>query len=118
MSLVSATASLDTVWTMSTFANHSIAQVATAVPDSPKWHQMYIFNDRTITERVVQRAVAHGFKALVLTIDAPVPGKRRANIIHNVTMAPPITIPNMENNTVSYNQPRAHSRGAAMQFSI
>ena len=104
---VSATASLDTVWTMSTYANHSIAQVATAVPDSLKWHQMYIFNDRIITELVVQRAVKHGFKALVLTIDAPVVGKRRANIIHKIAFAPHITIPNLANH-VSNDKPRPH----------
>lgn len=42
--------------------------------------QLYIFRDHTITEQLVRRAEKAGFKALAVTLDAPVHGKRRNEV--------------------------------------
>jgi 4-hydroxymandelate oxidase len=42
----------------------------------PLWFQLYLLPDRAFVQRLVQRAEAAGFEALVLTVDAPVQGAR------------------------------------------
>jgi (S)-mandelate dehydrogenase len=46
------------------------------------WFQLYVLNDRKITERFVDRARNAGAEALILTVDTAVPPKREYNI-HN-----------------------------------
>lgn len=49
---------------------------------SPVWAQMYLLKDRAVNENYVRLVESLGFDALVLTVDAPVYGKRereRAN---------------------------------------
>lgn len=65
---------------MSTLATSSIEEVAAAAPNAMKWFQLYIYKDRPITQSLVRRAEQAGFKALVLTVDAPVFGSRRSDI--------------------------------------
>ena len=60
---------------LSTAAGTTLEEVA-AVGDGRRWFQLYVFRDRAITERLVDRAAAPGYDALVLTVDVPVVGKR------------------------------------------
>lgn len=55
----------------------SIEEVAAAAPNAIKWLQLYVFSDRKLTLELVRRAEKAGFKALVLTVDAPTFGDRR-----------------------------------------
>jgi 4-hydroxymandelate oxidase len=41
------------------------------------WYQVYVLRDRDLTARLVSRAVAAGARALVLTADTPVVGRKR-----------------------------------------
>lgn len=43
---------------------------------SPLWFQLYIQPDRPFTLHLLERAVAAGYRAVVLTVDAPVSGLR------------------------------------------
>jgi 4-hydroxymandelate oxidase len=61
---------------VSTLATTSLEDVAAAVPDAPRWFQLYVFDDRGYAGELVDRAVAAGYRALVLTVDAPVLGYR------------------------------------------
>jgi isopentenyl diphosphate isomerase/L-lactate dehydrogenase-like FMN-dependent dehydrogenase len=60
---------------LSTAAGTTLEEVA-AVGDGRRWFQLYVFRDRSITERLIERAEAAGYDALVLTVDVPVVGKR------------------------------------------
>ncbi len=62
--------------TLSTLASTSIEDVAAAAPGSPRWFQLYVFRDRVLTQELVARAEAAGYEALVLTVDAPLLGRR------------------------------------------
>lgn len=46
------------------------------VSDAPKWMQLYIFEDRGYTERLLHRVAEAGFGAVMLTADLPVRGSR------------------------------------------
>ncbi|MGJ7609359.1 MULTISPECIES: alpha-hydroxy acid oxidase [unclassified Variovorax] len=67
---------------LSTASNTRIEDVRTAAPDATLWMQLYVMGERAIAERVVRRARAAGFEALVLTVDVPVGGLRERDLRH------------------------------------
>ena len=71
-----AAASAGTVMVVSTLATTSLEDVAAAAPDAAQWFQLYIHRDRDLTAGLVERAAAAGYRALVLTVDVPVLGRR------------------------------------------
>lgn len=71
---------------MSTLSTTSIEDVAAAAPNAHKWFQLYIYKDRKLTESLVRRAEKAGFNALVLTVDAPIFGMRRADVRNKFTL--------------------------------
>ena len=44
---------------------------------SPWWLQVYVLRDRGLTRAILDRAVAAGASALVLTVDTPIVGRKR-----------------------------------------
>lgn len=75
---------LGTIMTLSTLSTSSIEQVAKAGGSSVvKWFQLYLFVDREESLKLIRRAERAGFKALVLTVDAPKFGTRRRDIRNN-----------------------------------
>lgn len=87
-----------TTLVVSTQAGQPIEQIAEAAP-GPLWFQLYIQPDRAFTERLVARAEAAGYRALVLTIDAPVNGVRNAEARAGFTLPPHIRAVNLEGMT-------------------
>jgi 4-hydroxymandelate oxidase len=65
-----------TLLMLSTHATASIEEVAAVAPDAPRWFQLYIHRDRGIAAGLVRRAAAAGYRAVVLTVDLPVPPNR------------------------------------------
>ncbi len=60
----------------STLANDPLEAVATAMGDTPGFFQLYTPKDRDLTESLVRRAEAAGYKAIVVTLDTWVTGWR------------------------------------------
>ena len=60
---------------LSTHASTRLEEVA-SVGESPLWFQLYLQPDRGFTLELLQRAEAAGYKALVVTVDAPLKGLR------------------------------------------
>jgi 4-hydroxymandelate oxidase len=60
--------------TLSTLASATIEEVAAT--DVDRWFQLYIHRDRGLTKELVARAVAAGYSAIVLTVDAQEFGRR------------------------------------------
>ena len=65
-----------TLMCVSTVATTTPEEIATAAPGAPRWLQIYVFRDRGVSDDVIERALAAGFTALVLTADLPVYGIR------------------------------------------
>ncbi|XP_055625413.1 uncharacterized protein LOC129768057 [Toxorhynchites rutilus septentrionalis] len=91
-----AAASRGAGFTLSTIATSSIEEIAAGAPNSPKWFQLYIYKDRKLTESLVRRAEKAGFKAIVLTVDAPMFGLRRSDMRNKFSLAPHLTLANFE----------------------
>lgn len=60
---------------MSSAATATMEEVA-AAGGGRKWFQLYLFRDRDVSRRLVERAGALGFEALEVTVDNAVPGRR------------------------------------------
>ena len=65
-----------TLMCVSTVATSTPEEIAAAAPGAPRWLQIYVFRDRGVSDDVIERALAAGFTALVLTADLPVYGIR------------------------------------------
>jgi 4-hydroxymandelate oxidase len=72
---------------VSTQANTPLEEVARA-STVPLWFQLYVQPDRDFTRALVGRAEKAGYKALVLTVDAPILGARNREERVNFTLPP------------------------------
>jgi 4-hydroxymandelate oxidase len=64
------------LFTLSTISSTSMEDVAAAVPDAPRWFQLYAPSDRGACRALVERAAAAGYGAVAVTVDLPLPGNR------------------------------------------
>ena len=77
------------VYCLSTFANHSIEEVATVGPGA-RWFQLYVKEGRRASEEAVRRAAGAGYDALDLTVDLPAPGYRERELNEPVSDHDPL----------------------------
>lgn len=61
---------------LSTSSSHTMEDVAAVAPDGDRWFQLYVVGGMAYSRTLVQRAAAAGYRAIVLTVDAPVLGLR------------------------------------------
>ncbi len=80
---------------LSSLATRRLEDVAAAAPDAIRWMQVYIVRERERTEELVRRAAAHGYRALVLTVDAPVSGLRLREWRIGVRLPDDLALPNL-----------------------
>jgi 4-hydroxymandelate oxidase len=80
---------------LSSLATCPLEDVAAAAPDAPRWMQIYILRERARTEELVQRAAEYGYRALVLTVDAPVSGLRLREWRTGVHLPDDLALPNL-----------------------
>lgn len=73
---IAGTAAAGSLFVLSTRSSQRIPQVA-AQAEAPWWFQVYVMQDRDVTARLVEEAVASGARALVLTADTPFVGRKR-----------------------------------------
>src|SRR5262249_49394269 len=72
-------------YTLSTMATASIECVAREA-GGRLWFQAYVFKEREITMRLIERARACGYEALMITVDVPVGGKRERDLRNDFTI--------------------------------
>ncbi|MEQ4719289.1 alpha-hydroxy acid oxidase [Nonomuraea sp. B19D2] len=75
-----AAAAAETIMIVSMAATVAVEDVAAAAPGAELWFQLYVQPDPAFTETVVRRAEAAGCKALVVTVDSPVLGRRERDL--------------------------------------
>ncbi|MBS9392750.1 MAG: alpha-hydroxy-acid oxidizing protein [Dolichospermum sp. LBC05a] len=81
---------------LSTLATKSLEEVAT-VAKGLQWFQLYIHKDQGLTQALVQRAYTAGYKAICLTVDAPMLGKRERDQRNEFTLPPGLHPANLTN---------------------
>ncbi|MEO1246272.1 MAG: alpha-hydroxy acid oxidase [Pseudomonadota bacterium] len=75
------------LYSLSTLGTTSIEDAAVAA-DCPKMFQVYMFNDRGMTENFVERCKASDYAALCLTVDTPVAGNRERDFVYGFAQGP------------------------------
>jgi isopentenyl diphosphate isomerase/L-lactate dehydrogenase-like FMN-dependent dehydrogenase len=75
-----AAAAAGTIMCLSTAATARPAEVAATAPGAPRWFQVYVFAERSLTEELIAEAVESGFSALALTADTPYLGRRERDL--------------------------------------
>jgi 4-hydroxymandelate oxidase len=83
-----------TVMVLSSLSNTRIEDVCAAAT-GPVWFQLYVYRDREATAALVARAEAAGAKALVLTVDAPLLGRRERDVRNRFHLPPGLHVENM-----------------------
>jgi len=89
------TAAAETILIASTISTKPLEEIAAAA-DAPRWFQLYVYKDRSVTEELVNRAVKAGYKALCLTADTPVLGRRERDERNAFTLPPGFGIANLK----------------------
>jgi 4-hydroxymandelate oxidase len=73
---------------LSTSSSMALEDVAVAAPDGERWFQVYVVGGFDYSRRLVERAEAAGYGALVLTVDLPVLGRRERDARSGFVLPP------------------------------
>jgi 4-hydroxymandelate oxidase len=66
----------------------TLEEVAASAPDHERWFQLYIVGGMAYSRSLVERASAAGYRAIILTVDLPVLGKRERDVRTGFVMPP------------------------------
>ena len=90
-----AAGSLGLTMIMSTLSNTPLEDVGRAAT-GPLWYQLYVFKDRAVTQALIERAEASGFDAIVVTVDAPLLGRRERDAHNRFELPDGLALANLE----------------------
>ncbi|KAJ1751912.1 Hydroxyacid oxidase 1 [Coemansia sp. RSA 1821] len=80
---------------LSTYSTTSMEKVIAQGDGSTQyWMQLYVYEQRSVSEALVRRAEKAGFKAIVLTVDAPVLGRRLVDARNRFNPPPHLRLEN------------------------
>ena len=80
------------VMCLSSLSNTQMEDVADAIGECRRWFQLYVFRDRGVTRDLLARAEASGYRAIVLTVDAPILGRRERDVRNQFELPAGLTI--------------------------
>nr|XP_054758291.1 2-Hydroxyacid oxidase 1-like [Lytechinus pictus] len=89
-----AATTMDTGMILSSWSTSSIEEVAEASGKGLRWFQLYVYKDREVTRDLVKRAERAGYKAIFVTVDTPMLGKRLADIRNKFSLPEPLRMAN------------------------
>ncbi|HZI29688.1 MAG TPA: alpha-hydroxy acid oxidase [Gemmatimonadaceae bacterium] len=88
-----ATRAAGTLMVTSTTATTRLSDVIAASP-GPMWFQLYLYQDRGKSKALIEEAVRAGYTGVMLTVDAPLLGRRERDIRSAFTLPSHLTIAN------------------------
>lgn len=77
----------ETIYTMSHASTVTIEDLANQSP-GPKWFQTFMYRDRGLVKSFAERSREAGYKALILTVDNQVLGKRERDLANGFKIPP------------------------------
>ena len=78
---------------VSCLSSVTLEEIAREAPGE-LWFQLYVWKDRAVTQALVERAAASGYRVLVVTLDVPVLGQRERDVRNGATIPPRLTLRN------------------------
>jgi 4-hydroxymandelate oxidase len=94
LATVRAAGGAGTIMCLSSLSNTRVEEVCAAA-GGPVWFQLYVYRDRAATEALVRRAEAAGASAIVLTVDAPLLGRRERDVRNEFHLPEGLRVENM-----------------------
>ena len=82
--------------TLSSWSTTALEEVMDAAPQGLKWFQLYVYKDRAVTLDLIKRAERAGYKALAITVDTPILGRREADVRNGFALPSHLTMGNFE----------------------
>jgi (S)-2-hydroxy-acid oxidase len=79
---------------LSSFATKTLEEVAEASQDNPNVLQLYLFENRDHSIKLINRAKKAGFKAVFLTVDTPFLGRRNLELRNQFKLPPHFKVAN------------------------
>ena len=73
-------AAADALYTVSTATSTPLTDIAAAAPGGLRWFQLYHLGSREASEQLIAQAIATGHRAIVLTVDVPLLGRRERDL--------------------------------------
>lgn len=86
-------AAAGTIMSVSTYASSTLKQVAQAGKGAPQWFQLYLSKDDETNRKLLGMAEDLGYRAVILTVDAPIGGNRVRDARNNFKF--PLDLPNV-----------------------
>ncbi|RKE23360.1 alpha-hydroxy acid oxidase [Streptomyces sp. TLI_171] len=83
------------LYVVSVFASRTLEEIA-ALSTAPRWLQLYWLRRRDVLAGLVDRAAAAGYRALVLTVDAPQLGRRHRDARNGFAIPPGVAAVNVD----------------------
>jgi L-lactate dehydrogenase (cytochrome) len=90
LAVARAAAKANVIYGTTSSAMVSMEDVA-AVADGPRFFQVYVFKDRSVTKEYVTRCRASGYNAMFLTVDCATAGNRERDIRNELSVPPKVT---------------------------
>ena len=87
---------------LSSLSTTSMEDVAEASGHGLRWMQLYVYRNREITKSIIQRAEKAGYKAIVVTADTPVIGKRLVDTRDHFNLPPNLHLANFSSTSAAY----------------
>jgi len=91
-----AAAAAGTVFCHSTLATMAPPEVAAGAPPARRWCQLYCFRDGGVTRALWEHALAAGYEAIVLTVDAPPAGNRERDPRTGFAVPADLRVPSLD----------------------
>lgn len=87
-----------TIMSVSNYASSTLAEIAAAGKGAPQWFQLYLSKDDDFNRQIIKQAEDLGYKAIILTVDAPVGGNRIRDAKNGFKF--PLELPNVAKKTI------------------
>jgi 4-hydroxymandelate oxidase len=79
-------AAAEALYTVSTATSMRLDEIQRAAPQGLRWFQLYHLGQREASEELIRLAVATGHRAIVLTVDVPLLGRRERDLRNVFTL--------------------------------
>lgn len=86
-------AAAGTIMSVSTYASSTLAEIAGAGNGAPQWFQLYLTKDDATNRALIKSAENLGYRAIILTVDAPIGGNRVRDARNDFRF--PLDLPNV-----------------------
>jgi (S)-2-hydroxy-acid oxidase/4-hydroxymandelate oxidase len=104
---------------VSAMSSITLEEIAAQSGNSDLWLQTYIFRDRQLTRQLIERAERVGFKAIVVTLGCPVPGRRDRTVRSRFCLPADVSAANFGSSSrVDFNNPIHSVAGAELDPSL